>query len=890
MPSFSNIFKKNLTFKILIKMSKSQNFVFIILFYFIHIKFSLQDGITNDQDCRDDNKKYSSLTLSCIDKSSIPINPDCDPNTQEQREDGGCINIIDCDDDYKPMRKNYFGIFFDTMECSKNSLLNPFKIYDNAPFDNCENENLIGCQVLINLCTLYYRSKENEPICKKLESTNTKDKVIYQDYNFLNDESYLSNIRYSLDPDQSARTVSNIELNFWVMKYFLNGTLLSFEPLEYDFIQCSNSKDNNTNYKTFAFNVIYNCFLDIKENLDIRKNFFYEIFIENFLSTNTNPEQQSYVQVPIKIINENSDEEVYVKRMFLHVYEDIPNISENEKIYFYAKKVKLCINISSNDKEKIKLPIFEVTYDKKKISEIKDDSIQYEFITEYKGDISSFIKAMVTIFIILTVIVGLLVIYRVYVWIKMNPSNMVKSSYFLLIIFEFFYKSVKFLGIFYFWFTFGISAYWYFFFKLQYRNFAIMPPLDDDCYTKFKIIFYIGFVCYMIYMLIRVYKQVSFDIFFIDWEKDQDVENIGALKSSIDVKYRKHRSAWRMIHVVNQFNELQKKRIFHLYFGFCWIILLYYRCNWYRREQQIPADKKVDEAPVNFVLRNFIASIIVLASCSIELVLARLLKIWIPLKKQEFMDLCSVSNISVFILDELLHGYYIHGKSPNGKADVNYDELFNFLSIEGAGTMASRGLENDNNTDHEQNQTYEMFLSNSMRIVYDGLYIIQTESMLVKSTNIRNYFKKSRIGMKLFKNFLNYEKDRTMLDNYMNNQLKAKIDILVISPKDFIRDKSFIQKILGYTMDSSELERTTKDIILYRDYSQNFDDVLFYGMEWEWFVMDLFLFQFLMIISDDNFLSMFITYIFDYLLYYIRIFFGNRNVAKKAVIDDRFIT
>lgn len=869
-------------------MSMSQNIVFIIFLYFIHIKKSIQDGITDNQNCPT-NQIYSSLRLQCIDDIQPSTSTTtCSGNTRIRKDYIGCIEEPDtpCD---KELQRNYFGIFLEKIECAGKEEINPFTLdYSPTIVEDCTNENLIGCQVLINLCTFNFRSKDNIPTeCDDLGSI--KNNFFYENnnYDFINDESYLSGIRYSLDPDQSARTVSNIQLNFWVMKYFMNGTLLSFEPLEYDFIQCSNSKDNNTNYKTFAFNVIYNCFLDIKENLDIRKNFFYEIFIENFLSTNTNPEQQSYVQVPIKIINENSDEEVYVKRMFLHVYDN----SESDITYSYAKKVKLCINISSNDKEKIKLPIFEVTYiDQKKISEIKDDSIQYEFITEYKGDISSFIKAMVTIFIILTVIVGLLVIYRVYVWIKMNPSNMVKSSYFLLIIFEFFYKSVKFLGIFYFWFTFGISAYWYFFFKLQYRNFAIMPPLDDDCYTKFKIIFYIGFVCYMIYMLIRVYKQVSFDIFFIDWEKEQDVENIGALKSSIDVKYRKHRSAWRMIHVVNQFNELQKKRIFHLYFGFCWIILLYYRCNWYRREQQIPADKKVDEAPVNFVLRNFIASIIVLASCSIELVLARLLKIWIPLKKQEFMDLCSVSNISVFILDELLHGYYIHGKSPNGKADVNYDELFNFLSIEGGGTMASRGLENDNNTDHEQNQTYEMFLSNSMRIVYDGLYIIQTESMLVKSTNIRNYFKKSRIGMKLFKNFLNYEKDRTMLDNYMNNQLKAKIDILVISPKDFIRDKSFIQKILGYTMDSSELERTTKDIILYRDYSQNFDDVLFYGMEWEWFVMDLFLFQFLMIISDDNFLSMFITYIFDYLLYYIRIFFGNRNVAKKAVIDDRFIT
>ena len=62
----------------------------------------------------------------------------------------------------------------------------------------------------------------------------------------------------------------------------MNGTLLSFEPLEYDFIQCSNSKDNNTNYKTFAFNVILNCFIDIKENLDISKNFFMKYSLEIF--------------------------------------------------------------------------------------------------------------------------------------------------------------------------------------------------------------------------------------------------------------------------------------------------------------------------------------------------------------------------------------------------------------------------------------------------------------------------------------------------------------------------------------------------------------------------------------------------------------------------------
>jgi len=111
-----------------------------------------------------------------------------------------------------------------------------------------------------------------------------------------------------------------------------------------------------------------------------------------------------YAQVPIKIIKEGSNEEVYVKRMFLHAYIDNEKDKVNDKTYIYAKKVKLCVTISPNDKEKIKLPIFEVTYDQIKVSEIKDDSIQYEFITEYKGDISSFIKAMVTIFLKLPVI------------------------------------------------------------------------------------------------------------------------------------------------------------------------------------------------------------------------------------------------------------------------------------------------------------------------------------------------------------------------------------------------------------------------------------------------------------------------------------------------------
>ena len=396
----------------------------------------------------------------------------------------------------------------------------------------------------------------------------------------------------------------------------------------------------------------------------------------------------------------------------------------------------------------------------------------------------------------------------------------------------------------------------------------------------------------MMKMFIRIYKQVSFDIFFVDWETEK-IMAMNDVKSSLDkhsIKSKRYRSAWRMIHVANQFNQLQKDRIFHLYFGFCWLVILYFRCHWYRREQMIPDDERLDEAPTNFILRNFIASIIVLASVSIELVIVKILQIWIPLKKQEFMDLCSVSNISVFILDEYLHGYYIHGLSPFLKADVNYDELFKYLNQESTGAVRTRGLENDNIEDHNKNQSYEMFLSNAMRVIYDGLYIIQTESMMFKGVNSENYFKKSRLGRRLFRNFLNFEKDQTLLDNYMNNQLKSKLELVSSDVRRYIKDKTFCQRIMGYTINDTGMQIIgAQDLLFYRDYGQNFDDLLFYGMEWEWFVMDLFVFQFFMIILDDVFIPMLLTYLIDNILYYIRCLLGDSNVAKKAVVDDRFL-
>jgi meckelin len=51
-------------------------------------------------------------------------------------------------------------------------------------------------------------------------------------------------------------------------------------------------------------------------------------------------------------------------------------------------------------------------------------------------------------------------------------------------------------------------------------------------------------------------------------------------------------------------------------------------------------------------------------------------------KVRQFVDLCSMSNISVFVMAHAQFGYYIHGKSVHGKADTNMGDMFDMMRRE----------------------------------------------------------------------------------------------------------------------------------------------------------------------------------------------------------------
>lgn len=79
------------------------------------------------------------------------------------------------------------------------------------------------------------------------------------------------------------------------------------------------------------------------------------------------------------------------------------------------------------------------------------------------------------------------------------------------------------------------------------------------------------------------------------------------------------------------------------------------------------------------------------------------------------------------MFDERLHGYYIHGKSPFGQAEITQEEMRNNLFFESTGKAQIRGITNDD----PDLQSYEIFVPVQLMNHYKREY----EAEIQKSIN-----------------------------------------------------------------------------------------------------------------------------------------------------------
>ena len=158
-------------------------------------------------------------------------------------------------------------------------------------------------------------------------------------------------------------------------------------------------------------------------------------------------------------------------------------------------------------------------------------------------------------------------------------------------------------------------------------------------------------------------------------------------------------------------------------------------------------------------------------------------------KRKDFVDFCSVSNISVFIWVHERYGYYIHGRSPNGRAEVNMKEMHDLLKREEEDLCSRRGLLP--NTDQ---QTFEMTLPISMYDQYQQLRSVVT-ALTTRPTRAQN-----NIGRFLNSREEDVEK-RAPAYFTMTKFLSGFIDHTL---KDFdyiVRDKTTMEALLDAEFD-----------------------------------------------------------------------------------------
>ena len=659
---------------------------------------------------------------------------------------------------------------------------------------------------------------------------------------------------------------------------------------------CTTTYDDTKDFKRFGATIKKECRIDLIQFLKNNKiMYFYELYLYN---QNNDP---SFIDVPVFIINivpnndnkedtkENRQNRIYKRRFFLY-----DNLLTDDRI-IYARKITFRTQLQNKNKDsKIYRPFLEIEYAGKMIGDI--DNTKVSFRSDYYMDIEKRImKGVIATFIIVTSASIIFTITRMYVWTKLNPSILSPDNYLTWAIGTGLIKLFKYWGLFMFFWIWGLTAYFYLFFKIQYRPYIMFPTIDvkyKKYYYKFCVIWGLGCASYQIYMFYRIYQQINYDIFFIDWEHDKDL----LINNLSDIRSQKYRGAWRGLHIANQFNILQKQRTISIPFCFCWLIMLWYyhKTKWANYAHRVPNVNFVENSPESKILRHFIGTFVLFISGITQYYLRRILQFQFPMKKMEFLDLCSVANISVFILEDSLHGYYVHGQSPLGKADTNLSDLVKFLEEEGKGKIRGRGLTEDENDDL---QSYEIYLSYNMRCIYDNLYYMQTQSEITLADNADKLHNQSRLP-NLFKhvpNSLNVQ-NIYVLSNYMNNQLKAKIENVASQSKIFIKDKTKIERFLEFPPSIDLTSMNAKELVFYRDPGINFDNVLFMGMEIEWLISVIYWWQ-MWTISLERYgggaqsfaLSIFLTYVCEKILFKIRTFFGEKNVAKKAVIDNRFL-
>nr|XP_020462774.1 meckelin isoform X1 [Monopterus albus] len=754
--------------------------------------------------------------------------------------------------------------------------------------------NLTACQALGNMCVMNMHSFSGistdacglfNAIYKSRAAASSTQDISYWRAN-------LPWLYYGEEPGLASRVLQtnpvpigfsfrgpkkNIDIKLRAAVYNVRGEFIRWELVGGGNLQLCPERATKQ-AAAFSFGTSYqeSCELSVEKLLDTHPEpLFYDVFMDLGGEKDTKllplPTLVYNQQYNGRFINQENIKEWYLsRRMFL-----VDTLSGREKSTSYQPKV---IRVASSVKIRFLLvprtqegqvypPLMTVTYSDILLTDIKTQTVSTTFAVEYEMDQS---EARLKEDTALGVIGGVAVLYsllKTVSWKRRIASPLIDLG--TVLKFLLFYAGD--LANVFFAVTVGIGLYWLIFYKtLKAQQFvSVLLPLPDQ---EKQFVTYIGcaFALKAVQFLHKLIVQVSVDVFLIDWERPRSQASRTVQASGEAKRDTSPISIWRTYFVANEWNEIQTIRKMSPTFQIMAVLFflevlgfsnLALRDPW----SSLQRSSQAYTPSYSLTLRYGLAATLWLCIGLLQVIFFTVFyERFVEDKIRQFVDLCSISNISVLLLSHRCFGYYIHGRSVHGHADTNMEEMNNNLKREGASLCGQRGLLP--NTDV---QTFQVSITNRLRLQYD---------------RIHEPFKRGNTPSRLTDASTVNGVDKIKAYYTMNHFLGSIIDHAYPDMDYIVKDKLMLERVIGMEF----LEPTEKSIF-YNDEPHSFSDVLFYGNEATLLIFDTLFFCVVDLGSQSFVLAAVLTYIQQMIFCLIRDVLGRKNLARKTMVDERFL-
>ncbi|XP_059196221.1 meckelin [Centropristis striata] len=746
--------------------------------------------------------------------------------------------------------------------------------------------NLTACQALGNMCVMNMHSFSSisndacglfNTIFRSQAASSSSQDISYWRGNlpwlYYGDEPGLASRVLQTDPVPIRFSFrgrnKNTDIKLLAAVYNVRGEFLRWEPVGAGNLQiCPETTTKQA--AAFSFGTAYqeSCDLSVAELLKTHPEpLFYDVFMSlggekgKLLPLPTLVYNQQYNG---RFINQEDMKNWYLsRRMFV-----VDTLSGREKgsvpkVIRVASSVKIRFQLVPRTREgQVYPPLMTVTY---RDVPIDTQTVTTTFAVEYEMDQS---EARVKTDTAIGVMGGVAVLYsllKTVSWKRRIASPLIDAE--TMMKFMLFYAGD--LANVFFAVTVGTGLYWLIFYKAQQFVSVLLPlPAQEEQFVT-----YIGcaFALKSVQFLHKLILQVSIDIFFIDWERPR-TKAVRTVQAAGEPKRDPAPvSIWRTYLVANEWNEIQTIRkisptfqiVAVLFFlevlGFSNLAL---RDPW----PTLQRSSQAYSPSYSLMLRYGLAATLWLSIGLLQVIFFTVFyEHFIEDKIRQFVDLCSISNISVLLLSHRCFGYYIHGRSVHGHADTNMEEMNSNLNRESESLCAQRGL-----LPNTEIQTFQVSVTGNLRSQYerirDQIGRRNGPSRLVDA-GLANQFEQRARGYQTMNHFLG-----SIIDH-----AQPEMDYIV-------KDKLVFERVIGMEF----LEPSEKSIF-YNDEAHSFSDVLFYGNEATLLIFDTLFFCVVDLGSQSFVLAAVLTCLQQMMFRLIRNTLGRKNIANKTLVDERFL-